>query len=258
MLRIGEFARLSRVSIRMLRHYDRLGLLPPAHVDPTTGYRYYRAGQLPALHHILAMRDLGFRLDEIATASNIELRYERREQELLTQLEMTEAQLTALRARRAAQDADVVIRTVPAERVATIRAPRGTDVEGLFNTLETFVGAHHARADRPPLTLLDRESVTVAVPVNRAVPPADGIELRTLPPTTMACFVHSGPYAELQEHLQRMLEWLARTGRRPDGPLREVYLRFGAEPELGLPPTHVADESDPGYITELQLPVRQA
>src|SRR5207253_4554648 len=62
MFRIREFSRFSRVSVKMLRHYDRLGLLHPARVDPDTRYRYYSARQLPRLNRILALRDLGFSL----------------------------------------------------------------------------------------------------------------------------------------------------------------------------------------------------
>src|SRR5438046_10717211 len=65
MLNIGEFARLGQVSPRMLRHYDELGLLKPEQVDPTNGYRLYAARQLGPLHRILALRDLGFTLDQI-------------------------------------------------------------------------------------------------------------------------------------------------------------------------------------------------
>ena len=65
MFRIGEFSRFSRVSVKMLRHYDELGLLSPARVDPVSGYRYYSAGQLPRLNRLLALKDLGFRLEQI-------------------------------------------------------------------------------------------------------------------------------------------------------------------------------------------------
>ncbi len=260
MLRIGEFARLSRVSIRMLRHYDEVGLLPPAHVDPETGYRYYRTSQLRTLNRIIVLRDLGFSIRDIARSVHGDGELDgRREQDLLAELEKATAQLTALRARQAVPDADVVIRTVPPERVATLTAPAGTDVEDLFNALESFVAEHQARADRPPMTLLEESSVTVAVPVRAAVPerrltgPYD-VRMRSLPATTMACSVHNGSYAGLADELQRMVEFLIRTGRRPGGPLREVYLRFGADASLRLPPTHLVDETDPGYVTELQVP----
>jgi DNA-binding transcriptional MerR regulator len=66
MFRIGEFSRISRVTIDTLRHYDALGLLRPAQVDPFTGYRYYSARQLISLHRILALKEVGFSLEEIA------------------------------------------------------------------------------------------------------------------------------------------------------------------------------------------------
>src|SRR5512135_1263810 len=70
MLKIGEFSRLSRVSVRMLRHYDQLGLLKPSQVDPLTNYRYYSAGQLPRLNRILALQELGFSLEQIGELLN--------------------------------------------------------------------------------------------------------------------------------------------------------------------------------------------
>jgi DNA-binding transcriptional MerR regulator len=66
MLRIGDFGRIARVSVQTLRHYDDLGLLKPVEVDAFTGYRYYAFDQLPRLHRILALKDLGLSLEEIA------------------------------------------------------------------------------------------------------------------------------------------------------------------------------------------------
>ena len=67
MFAIGEFARHGRVSVRMLRHYDAIGLLRPAYVDPTTGYRSYTAGQFAELNRIVALKDLGFGLEQVRT-----------------------------------------------------------------------------------------------------------------------------------------------------------------------------------------------
>jgi DNA-binding transcriptional MerR regulator len=66
MLKIGEFARLSQVSVKTLRHYDALGVLRPALVDPESGYRLYDIGQLVEVVRILAPKDCGFALEEIA------------------------------------------------------------------------------------------------------------------------------------------------------------------------------------------------
>ena len=62
MLRIGDFSKLSRISIRMLRHYDEIGILRPESVDGFTGYRYYRESQLPLAGKIQALKSLGFGL----------------------------------------------------------------------------------------------------------------------------------------------------------------------------------------------------
>ena len=66
MLKIGLFSKLSRVSIRMLRYYDEMGLLHPAYIDPESDYRYYREDQLPQIGWITALRDMGFSLAVIA------------------------------------------------------------------------------------------------------------------------------------------------------------------------------------------------
>ena len=66
MLKIGDFSSLAQVSIKTLRYYDERGLLSPAHIDPETGYRYYSASQLSRLHRILALKDFGFSLEQIA------------------------------------------------------------------------------------------------------------------------------------------------------------------------------------------------
>jgi DNA-binding transcriptional MerR regulator len=66
MLKIGDFSKLARVTIKALRYYDELGLLKPVKVDEFTGYRYYETSQLTQLHRIVAMKDMGLSLEEIA------------------------------------------------------------------------------------------------------------------------------------------------------------------------------------------------
>ena len=66
MFRIGEFSQIARVSGRLLRYYDSIGLLRPQRIDPETGYRYYSAGQLERLNRILALKELGLSLDQVA------------------------------------------------------------------------------------------------------------------------------------------------------------------------------------------------
>jgi DNA-binding transcriptional MerR regulator len=65
LLKIGDFSRLGKVSVRTLHHYDQRGLLRPTEIDDRSGYRFYSVDQLPRLNRILALKDLGFSLDQI-------------------------------------------------------------------------------------------------------------------------------------------------------------------------------------------------
>ena len=73
MFKIGDFSRLSFVTVKTLRYYDEIGLLRPVKVDRFTGYRYYSAAQLPRLNYIVALKNLGLSLEEVATLINEEL-----------------------------------------------------------------------------------------------------------------------------------------------------------------------------------------
>jgi len=116
---IGEFARHGRVSVRMLRHYDAIGLLRPATVDAATGYRFYQAGQLAELNRIIALKDLGFTLGQVQAilaeqVSAAELRgmLKLRRAEIHAQIEAETARLAA----RAASPAQVTrLREICAE-----------------------------------------------------------------------------------------------------------------------------------------------
>ena len=129
MFAIGEFARHGRVSVRMLRHYDAIGLLRPAHVDPATGYRSYTAGQLADLNRIVALKDLGFALEQVRTMiadeiSPAELRalLTIRRAELESTVAESSARLTQVESRLRGIEgdlpaADVVIKELPAVRL---------------------------------------------------------------------------------------------------------------------------------------------
>jgi len=70
LLRIGDFSKLSQATVKMLRHYDDIGLLKPAHIDPFTHYRYYIIDQLSRIHHIIALKELGISLEQIGIMLN--------------------------------------------------------------------------------------------------------------------------------------------------------------------------------------------
>lgn len=73
MFKIGDFSRIARVSCRLLRYYDEIGLLKPGGIERDTGYRYYSASQLPRLNRILVLKELGLTLEDIARVLDSDL-----------------------------------------------------------------------------------------------------------------------------------------------------------------------------------------
>lgn len=145
MFNIGDFARLGRVSVRMLRHYDAIGVLRPAHVDEFTGYRSYDAHQLQRLNRLIALKDLGFTLEQVRTVLNehasvddlrgmLTVRRTQVEEELAEQrsrLDRIEARLRLIESENTMNNHDVIVKHVPAIRVAA-----------LTGTAESFASEH--------------------------------------------------------------------------------------------------------------------
>lgn len=257
MFRIGEFARLAGVSAKVLRNYDVAGLFSPAWIDPDNGYRFYLASQLPDLRQILALKDLGVPLSKIdelrrGGASLSEVLAEERDRLERERVE-TERRLAAMDITLADVDAGepaVVVRRVESQLVATLR---GTDVEAMFYEVEKVVQQHGVRISRPPMSLQHPDGPEVAIPVRAAVTDG-GVTSRRLPATRAATLLHHGPYETFLDSRARFDRWLDASGYHRTGPLRVVYLRFGAESDLDLDPRYLTT-TPTDLLTELVQPV---
>lgn len=278
MFRIGDFSRLARVTIRTLHHYDEAGLLRPAHVDERTGYRYYLAEQLETLQRILLLKDLGFALEEIRAllASTLNphtflATLEARREQLIRNISENQLRLRRLDALRAAvagtpsTDAPgVLLREIPGIEVHSIRerVPRlGASVQAIFETAEADVARVRARAAASPFMIFhDMEYRDEGADVEACIPVKDGAAARletrwiAASPST-GCVTYRGDYDQTPVLYGAMVSWMARTGLRIDGPLREVYHRYGADQVGYRLPEHVLAASSAEYITELQVPV---
>lgn len=254
MFRIGAFARVAGVSAKQLRAYGELALFRPVWVDPMNGYRHYSPAQLPELRRILALRQLAMPLDEIASlAAGGDLRgaLERRREELERERLAIEERLQALQISVVEEGGpDVVVRPVGVEPVAVMRV--AGDVGEAFYELESHVRDAGRRAHRPPGALPDTREIFV--PVTGPVPGTERIEYRRLAACRAASVIHAGSYGGLGRARAGLKRWVAGSGLRADGPMRILYLQFGAEPELRVPRGYVV-ERDADFVTELQLPV---
>jgi len=271
MIQIGDFSKLSRVTVKTLRYYDEVGLLKPAHVDNFTGYRYYTYEQLPRLNRILALKDLGFSLDEIGqllaedlTAEQMrgmlklrQAEIKRRVQDETERLERVEVRLRQIEQESVMSKYDVVIKTVEPLKVAACRGvvPTPPDQRQLWNELESYLAKHHVQPAGPCLSLYHDEEykekdwdIEVCEPIVGEVPETERVKVRELPVgETMACVVHHGPFVTIGEAYEALMKWISENGYHVVGPGREVYLREARE----------GDQNDPDTLTEIQFPVER-
>jgi DNA-binding transcriptional MerR regulator len=270
MYTIGEFAALGRVSVRMLRHYDAIGLLVPAHVDDRTGYRSYAIAQLPQLLRIAELRELGVGLDRIAEVTGSD-----------DQDAALRAVLTDRRAELEASVADDRARIARIERrlhilegttmsavtykpvapvtvyAASEYAP-GMGPENVGPVIGPLIGALDAALAAAGRPLLepgifwydaesdDRFSVHVSYTAEDEPVAGDGYDVVELPAMpTAATLLHRGDMAGIGQSWAALMEQVVADGYRVVGACREVYL--------------VADGHEPGpdWVTELQAPVEK-
>ncbi|MFJ5547886.1 MerR family transcriptional regulator [Streptomyces sp. NPDC093225] len=293
MFTIGDFARHGRVSVRMLRHYDALGLLRPARVDPFTGYRSYGAAQLARLNRIIALKDLGFTLQQVGEivddrvgAEELRAMLRLRRAELAAARAAAEARLAQVEARLRSIESegrmsthDVVVKRIPAVRVARLSAVAegfepeavGPVVGPLFDELcrrlaqagiEPTGPAVALYEDHPPASGSGRAAaagpddadgpgcgavlVHAALPVpasaTAAAAAAGGFEIVELPAVEAAAtIVHRGSMDDVLPTAQTLAAWIDANGHRSRGYARELYLE--------------CPEDRGGWVTELQEPV---
>lgn len=249
-LTIGEFSRMTHLSVKALRHYHDVGVLEPAAIDPFTGYRSYDASQVVPAQVIRRLRDLGMPLDSIRsvlTAPDLETR-NREIAAHLTQmereLEQTKATVAGLRALLAgpASRPAIEYRTIPAvTAVAVAQVVQAADLmtwgSGAFRALRAALGGAGLAEAGPPGALypgdffeLERSEITAFVPVR---PPAGraslggqgaGVRLLEIPAVEAAVAVHEGSLDDSDRTYGALGSVVAERAIGVDGPIREYYL----------------------------------
>ncbi|MFD6157913.1 MerR family transcriptional regulator [Nocardia sp. NPDC060256] len=269
MFTIGDFARHGRVSVRMLRHYDAIGLLRPDRVDEHSGYRFYSGGQLARLNRLVALKDLGFTLEQVGQilddqVSGAELRgmltlrraeLEQRIASDRARLVQVETRLRIIEKEGAMPVHDVIIKSIPAVRVAELSAVAADfepeSIGPVIGPLFEDICRRLEKADVPiigcAIAYYDQlEDGTVlahaAVPVDLAPSDTHDFTVVDLPAIPQAAtLVHRGSMNEVLEPWQALGRWVDENGYRLSGPSREVTL--------------VYTEDTSGWVTELQEPI---
>lgn len=240
-LTIGEFATLTRLSVRTLRRYHEAGLLAPTAVDPSSGYRYYSAEQIPAAQVIHRLRELDVPLAEVKTILATEDPRRRADliadhlQRLEANLDRTRAAVRSLRRllRPDVRDLEVELRSVPARAVAAIRGEVSYgDVDAWYDGAMAELDAAFPAAERtgPPGGRYANElfthgagAMTVFRPV-RAPRAVGRIEVIELASVELAVTVHQGPHDDIAITYGQLGTWVVDHALAVDGPVYETYL----------------------------------
>jgi DNA-binding transcriptional MerR regulator len=259
-LTIGEFAQLTHLSVRTLRRYHESGLLAPATVDPSSGYRYYTSGQIPSAQVIHRLRELDVPLAEVGEILATEDPRARAEliaghlERLEAQLDRTRAAVTSLRQllRPDVEQLQVRLRSLPARTVTGISGTVDhADVlawyDAAMTELEQAVAGREASG--PPggryaneLFTAGRGDVLVYYPVAGS-PAAGRVAPVVLPSVELAAAVHHGPHDDIDVTYGRLGAWVVEHALAVDGPIYETYVvgpRDDPEPgawrtEIGWP-----------------------
>jgi DNA-binding transcriptional MerR regulator len=271
MFSIGEFARHGRVSVRMLRHYDAIGLIRPACVDPDTGYRFYQASQLDELNRVIALKDLGFTLQQVqaileekVTAAELRgmLKLRRAEIQALigaetTRLARVEARLMTIEDEARAPADGVVVKRLAPVRVAELTGvaagyePEAITpvIQPLYHDLWQWLCSAGITAAGPALAYYEEAGdggivVHAAVPVatGPAEPSGPGVSIVDLAEAaSAAAIIHHGSMDDVLPTGQALARWIDANGYRSAGYAREITLNWSPDPEQ--------------WVTELQQPI---
>ncbi|MEL5955242.1 GyrI-like domain-containing protein [Streptomyces sp. CLV115] len=245
LLTIGRFARLCRLSIKQLRHYDEIGLLAPVRVDIGSGYRYYAREQARDALTIALLREMDLPLAVIAQALAAEP--ERRAQLLRAERDRLAARISRDQARLemlaglaegGLPGYEVTMSREPERRLAVVRAVcSSAEIGGKFEEcvgrLLPVLGRTGIAWEPPlwglyPLDLEERLEIAVGAQTSRGEG-MPGLEGELLPGGLVVETMHMGPYARLPLAYHALFAAIHERGLRPQGPVREAYLVGPAE-----------------------------
>ncbi|GAA0398420.1 MerR family transcriptional regulator [Paenibacillus motobuensis] len=270
MFKIGEFSKLTQVSIRMLRYYDETGLLKPAETDKFTNYRLYSTEQIPALNKIIFLRDLGFNVSEIAVALNrwddefITKQLENKRLEIENAIKVEQDKLSKIelakddiRREKIAINYNVSIKSIPSYQVFSLRriVPDYYAEGQLWKEMSAFAVKHSIPISNDTFTIYHdmdyREKdvdMEICAPVSRMGENTSGFVYRnTEPIPTMACTMVYGSFENIAGAFLAFANWLQEHNQyKMTGQSRQIVHRGPWN-----------EENPDKYLTEIQIPLEK-
>jgi DNA-binding transcriptional MerR regulator len=256
MFKIGDFSKLTLVSIRMLRYYDEVGLFKPAEIDSFTGYRYYSAKQISTLNLIVSLRDMGFNVSDIAIAlkeqsdDNLKVLLKQKEVEI----EINNA-IKNLKKERINMNYNVSIKSVPSYKIISLRDTiPAYNAEGmLWDRLGRYMEEKRISCSNICYATYHDEGYTegpvdveVVMEIQKLLTDADGFTFKESEPIEKAASILvPGEYENIASAYNFLGKWIEENGYAIAGATRQLPIKG---------PWNETNSKD--YLTEIQMPVR--
>jgi len=269
MYQIGEFSKINRVTVKALRYYEKVGLLKPAYIDESNGYRYYSSEQLPKIHRIVALRQMGFSIKEISSLLDrhnskkifIEKRYR-----LLSEIQQRKEQLDLItyyieNSREVIEmNYEVVLKALN-EVIVYSKKMKVSNYDYYFESIPKI--GEKITAANPELKCLEPNycftiyldgeykkedfKVEVCEAVTDYGTPVDDIAFKTVHAVeNAACVYHKGSYDAIGQAYAYLFKWIDENGYEAIDNPRESYID-------GIWNKESSDE----WLTELQVPIQK-
>ena len=268
MYSIGVFSKINKITTKTLRHYDEIGLLKPEHVDCFTGYRYYTSQQLPMLHKIITLKQMGLSLMEIREVIHnptaVDLFLKLKEQDVLKNIEVEKTKLLHIRSYLNSLKGDdsimynPIIKGLPKVIVASMRQVI-SNYNALFELCPNVMAKEMERVGcvcaTPPYCFNiyhdgEYKEVDIDVEICEAVTElkedTDIIKFKILDEVDKAvCVLHKGPYQNLGVAYSYAFKWIEENQYEVSGHPRESFID-------GI----WNKENEEDWLTEIQIPVK--
>jgi DNA-binding transcriptional MerR regulator len=245
LLSIGDFSRMTFLSVKALRHYHEVGLLPPAEIDADTGYRRYEVAQVPTAQAIRRLRELGMPVDEVRVVIDAQ-DVDARNAAIVAHLQRMEGELDRTRAtvkslrmlldQSLPPEIDVEYRVIgPAETLAMSAEVSSAEMfdwlAAALDELRSAVRVSGVSRAGPDAALYSSElleeefgEITAVIPVESAARAAVGIEKLLLPRVEYAVAVHAGSVDDIDRTYAALGTVVAERAIGVQGPIREDYV----------------------------------
>lgn len=268
MLKIGDFSRLSKVSVRMLRYYDEMNIIKPSKVDKFTGYRYYNEEQLLTMGKINSLKDMGFNVTAIGemikaddSPQKMKRMFESQKAQLMRELEILnkQIQLLDIAIERLRKDKimsyDCIVKQIPNRYVASVRQiiPRYDEEWKLWHILFSETAKIRMIPCGSAMAILhDKEykekdvDVEVQIEVKGKFADTENVKFKKESEQLVASTIFKGSYSQFPDVYASLAKWVSDNGYEFAGAMMDIY-------HVSPNETQNPDE----FVTEICCPIQK-